>query len=92
MSGLQGLIDIAFYAIVGLALSIAGFFFVMGVVSYMGAGGDQQKVQQGVAGMRNALIGGAGLIINFVILDIVRPAGGEVGNIGQGLDCDNLLL
>ena len=28
MSGLQGLIDIAFYAIVGLALSIAGFFFV----------------------------------------------------------------
>ena len=52
MSGLQGLIDIAFYAIVGLALSIAGFFFVMGVVSYMGAGGDQQKVQQGVAGMR----------------------------------------
>ena len=96
MSGLQGLIDIAFYAIVGLALSIAGFFFVMGVVSYMGAGGDQQKVQQGVAGMRNALIGavligGAGLIINFVILDIVRPAGGEVGNIGRGLDCDNLL-
>ena len=96
MSGLQGLIDITFYAIVGLALSIAGFFFVMGVVSYMGAGGDQQKVQQGVAGMRNALIGavligGAGLIINFVILDIVRPAGGEVGNIGQGLDCDNLL-
>ena len=95
-SGLQGLIDIAFYAIVGLALSIAGFFFVMGVVSYMGAGGDQQKVQQGVAGMRNALIGavligGAGLIINFVVLDIVRPAGGEVGNIGQGLDCDNLL-
>ena len=96
MSGLQGLIDITFYAIVGLALSIAGFFFVMGVVSYMGAGGDQQKVQQGVAGMRNALIGavligGAGLIINFVILDIVCPAGGEVGNIGQGLDCDNLL-
>ena len=96
MSGLQGLIDIAFYAIVGLALSIAGFFFVMGVVSYMGAGGDQQKVQQGVAGMRNALIGavligGAGLIINFVVLDIVRPAGGEVGNVGQGLDCDNLL-
>ena len=96
MSGLQGLIDIAFYAIVGLALSIAGFFFVMGVISYMGAGGDQQKVQQGVAGMRNALIGavligGAGLIINFVILDIVRPAGGEVGNVGQGLDCDNLL-
>ena len=96
MSGLQGLIDIAFYAIVGLALSIAGFFFVMGVVSYMGAGGDQQKVQQGVAGMRNALIGavligGAGLIINFVVLDIVRPAGGEVGSIGKGLDCDNLL-
>ena len=97
MLGLQGLIDIAFYAIVGLALSIAGFFFVMGVISYMGAGGDQQKVQQGVAGMRNALIGavligGAGLIINFVILDIVRPAGGEVGSVGQGLDCDNLLL
>ena len=96
MSGLQGLIDIAFYAIVGLALSIAGFFFVMGVISYMGAGGDQQKVQQGVAGMRNALIGavligGAGLIINFVILDIVRPAGGEVGSVGKGLDCDNLL-
>ena len=96
MSGLQGLIDIAFYAIVGLALSIAGFFFVMGVISYMGAGGDQQKVQQGVAGMRNALIGavligGAGLIINFVVLDIVRPAGGEVGSVGKGLDCDNLL-
>ena len=96
MSGLQGLIDIAFYAIVGLALSVAGFFFVMGVISYMGAGGDQQKVQQGVAGMRNALIGavligGASLIINFVVLDIVRPAGGEVGNIGVGLDCDNLL-
>ena len=96
MSGLQGLIDIAFYAIVGLALSIAGFFFVMGVISYMGAGGDQQKVQQGVAGMRNALIGavligGAGLIINFVILDIVRPAGGEVGSVGKGLNCDNLL-
>ena len=95
-SGLQGLIDIAFYALVGLALSVAGFFFVMGVISYMGAGGDQQKVQQGVAGMRNALIGavligGASLIINFVVLDIVRPAGGEVGNIGQGLDCDNLL-
>lgn len=96
MSGLQGLIDIAFYAVVGLALSVAGFFFVMGVISYMGAGGDQQKVQQGVAGMRNALIGavligGASLIINFVVLDIVRPAGGEVGNIGVGLDCDNLL-
>ena len=96
MSGLQGLIDIAFYAIVGLALSVAGFFFVMGVVHYMGAGGDQQKVQQGVSGMRNSLIGAvligaAGLIINFVVLDIVRPAGGEVGNIGQGLDCDNLL-
>lgn len=96
MSGLQGLIDIAFYAVVGLALSVAGFFFVMGVISYMGAGGDQQKVQQGVAGMRNALIGavligGASLIINFVVLDIVRPAGGEVGNVGVGLDCDNLL-
>ena len=96
MSGLQGLIDIAFYAIVGLALSIAGFFFVMGVISYMSAGGDQQKVQQGVAGMRNSLIGavligGASLIINFIVLDIVRPAGGEVGNIGVGLDCDNLL-
>ena len=96
MSGLQGLIDIAFYAVVGLALSVAGFFFVMGVINYMGAGGDQQKVQQGVAGMRNALIGavligGASLIINFVVLDIVRPAGGEVGNIGVGLDCDNLL-
>ena len=96
MSGLQGLIDIAFYAVVGIAMSVAGFFFVMGVVNYMSAGGDQQKVQQGVAGMRNALIGAvligaAGLIINFVVLDIVRPAGGEVGNVGQGLDCDNLL-
>ena len=96
MSGMQGLIDIAFYAVVGLALSVAGFFFVMGVITYMGASGDQQKVQQGVAGMRNALIGavligGASLLINFVVLDIVRPAGGEVGNIGQGLDCDGLL-
>ena len=95
-SGLQGLIDIAFYAVVALALSIAGFFFVMGVINYMGAGGDQQKVQQGVAGMRNALIGavligGASLIINFVVLDIVRPAGGDVGTIGQGLNCDALL-
>ena len=95
-SGLQGLIDIAFYAVVGLALSVAGFFFVMGVISYMGAGGDQQKVQQGVAGMRNALIGavligGAGLIINFVVLDIVRPAGGDVGSVGQGINCDSLL-
>ncbi len=95
-SGLQSLIDIAFYAIVGLALSVAGFFFVMGVISYMGAGGDQQKVQQGVAGMRNSLIGavligGASLIINFVVLDIVRPAGGDVGSIGQGINCDSLL-
>ncbi len=95
-SGLQGLIDIAFYAVVALALSIAGFFFVMGVINYMGAGGDQQKVQQGVAGMRNALIGavligGASLIINFVVLDIVRPAGGDVGTIGQGINCDALL-
>ena len=96
MSGLQNLIDIAFYAIVGLALSIAGFFFVMGVINYMGAGGDQQKVQQGVAGMRNSLIGavligGVSLIINFVVLDIVRPAGGDVGTIGQGINCDSLL-
>ena len=96
MSGLQGFIDIAFYAVVGIALSIAGFFLVMGAVNYMSAGGDQQKVQQGVAGMRNsligmAIIGAAGLIINFVVLDIVRPAGGEVGNVGVGLDCDNLL-
>ena len=95
-SGVQGLIDIAFYAVVGLALSVAGFFFVMGVISYMGAGGDQQKVQQGVAGMRNSLIGavligGAGLILNFVVLDIVRPAGGDVGSIGQGINCDSLL-
>ena len=95
-SGLQGLIDIAFYAVVALALSVAGFFFVMGVINYMGAGGDQQKVQQGVAGMRNALIGavligGASLIINFVVLDIVRPAGGDVGTIGQGINCDSLL-
>ena len=95
-SGLQGLIDIAFYAVVALALSVAGFFFVMGVINYMGAGGDQQKVQQGVAGMRNALIGavligGASLIINFVVLDIVRPAGGDVGTIGQGINCDALL-
>ena len=96
MSGLQGLIDIAFYAVVGLALSVAGFFFVMGVINYMAAGGDQRKVSEGVAGMRNALIGavligGTSLIINFVVLDIVRPAGGEVGSVGQGLDCDNLL-
>ncbi len=46
--------------------------------------------------MRNALIGavligGASLIINFVVLDIVRPAGGDVGTIGRGLNCDALL-
>ena len=95
-SGVQGLIDIAFYAVVGLALSVAGFFFVMGVINYMSAGGDQQKVQQGVAGIRNSLIGavligGSSLIINFVVLDIVRPAGGDVGSIGQGINCDSLL-
>ena len=46
--------------------------------------------------MRNSiigavLIGGAGLIINFVVLDIIRPGGGEAGTLGQGLSCDQLL-
>ena len=96
MEGLQGLINVAFYALVGLALSVAGFFFVMGVFNYMSAGGDQQKIQQGVAGMRNAIIGavmigGAGLIINFIVLDIIRPGGGDAGSLGQSLSCDQLL-
>ena len=96
MEGLQGLIDVAFYAVVGVALAVSGFFFVMGVFNFMSAGGDQQKTQQGITGMRNSLIGavligGAGLIINFVVLDIIRPGGGEAGTLGQGLSCDQLL-
>ena len=96
MEGLQGLIDVAFYAVVGLALAVSGFFFVMGVFNFMSAGGDQQKTQQGITGMRNSLIGavligGAGLIINFIVLDIIRPGGGEAGTLGQGLSCDQLL-
>ena len=68
----------------------------MGVFNFMSAGGDQQKTQQGITGMRNSLIGavligGAGLIINFVVLDIIRPGGGEAGTLGQGLSCDQLL-
>ena len=96
MEGLQGLIDVAFYAVVGLALAVSGFFFVMGVFNFMSAGGDQQKTQQGITGMRNSLIGavligGAGLIVNFIVLDIIRPGGGEAGTLGQGLSCDQLL-
>ena len=96
MEGLQGLIDVAFYALVGVALAVSGFFFVMGVFNFMSAGGDQMKTQQGITGMRNSiigavLIGGAGLIINFVVLDIIRPGGGEAGTLGQGLSCDQLL-
>lgn len=96
MEGLQGLIDVAFYAVVGLALAVSGFFFVMGVFNFMSAGGDQQKTQQGITGMRNSLIGavligGAGLVINFIVLDIIRPGGGEAGTLGQGLSCDQLL-
>lgn len=96
MEGLQGLIDVAFYAVVGVALAVSGFFFVMGVFNFMSAGGDQQKTQQGITGMRNSLIGavligGAGLIINFIVLDIIRPGGGEAGTLGQGLSCDQLL-
>ena len=96
MEGLQGLIDMAFYALVGVALAVSGFFFVMGVFNFMSAGGDQMKTQQGITGMRNSiigavLIGGAGLIINFVVLDIIRPGGGEAGTLGQGLSCDQLL-
>ena len=37
MEGLQGLIDVAFYALVGVALAVSGFFFVMGVFNFMSA-------------------------------------------------------
>ena len=96
MEGLQGYIDVGFYAIVGLLLAIAGFFFVIGVFQFMSAGGDQQKSQQGITSMRNSvigavLIGGAGLVINFIVLDIIRPGGGEAGTLGQGTSCDQRL-
>lgn len=96
MEGLQGYIDVGFYAIVGLLLAVAGFFFVIGVFQFMSAGGDQQKTQQGITSMRNSLIGavligGAGLVINFIVLDIIRPGGGEAGTLGQGTSCDQRL-